>query len=54
LTLDSATTEELFPYILGRCEHDPEQADGPALCDTCSSVFVILIDRVTEPEDPLH
>jgi len=54
LRLDTAVSEELFPYILGRCDHDPERDDAAALCDACQNVFVVLVDRVTETDEPLH
>ena len=45
----------LLPYMLERCSHEPPaHEDGPALCDTCSNVLVVLVDRIEEPDDIMH
>jgi hypothetical protein len=41
--------------MLERCSHEPPaHEDGPALCDTCSNVLVVLVDRIEEPDDIMH
>ena len=45
---------ELLDLVLSRCLHDPEGKDGPAVCETCAAVVIILADRLSEPAELFH
>jgi hypothetical protein len=51
----SEDLSELLPYIVERCDYEPPgHQDGAAVCDTCSNVFLILVDRIEDTYEHLH